>query len=321
MKRDGVLAIVAHGCIIEHESYTVPKDINLIFVSPPGCYSHTIQFTELLGKKERIKRLLDPSIPDVQGYLVDRVRGGTTISNMLFDFRHNLGLMGVYAVPIHPHVLFLRKLGPEGYDNHNKIKLQSLMHKYDLLDINSLYDFSNHVRISIKALLEHLGPGTYIIATCRAPCTAAGRFISSVSRKIPFLKTPFAKNENRFRATLPTPLREKWDATPYMLRSSTRAAVGPGAVTFFDMLESAKQHGHIVTLNQINEWEKVAQKERANEQNKKNKKKYYNAPAWMYGPSHTPTLTFLAHQVAPSIPERVSRVLRRNSNPTMSKKP
>lgn len=268
MKKHGFLAIVAHGCIKEFESYTVPKDINLIFVAPPACYAYAGQLDKLLTNKESIKQLLDPSIPIVDDYLIDRVRGGTKISNMVFTFRHDLGLQGVYALPF-PTQIYNK-------NENRKMKLQSLMHKYNLLNINSLRNnTSSPATISMKALLEYLGPGTYIIESCRVPCTGKfGSVVSSLSRKIPFLKTSLAQNEDRFRATLPANIQTGWDSVPNRNRPSFAS-----------------------NTTQFHIWNHIH-----NAKDKANK----NFLAYKANKN------FLADKVAPSMPERVLKALHRN---------
>lgn len=278
MKKHGALAIFAHGCIREFESYTVPKDINLIFVSPPGCFTYAHQLRSLLESKEIVKNLFDPSIPSVHGYLIDRVQGGTKISNMTFQFIHNLGLMGVYTVP-------LQSKGILGYISEKHMckgnsyeKMTGLMHKYDLLNINSLQNnTSSPAEISLKALLEYLGPGTYIIASCRAPCTSrVGSLISGVSRKLSFLKTSMAQNEDRFRATLPEHLQKNWNAVPILGHNGTRRGLNN---TYFKSLKTPPFPT--------------------------------SSLATRYAVSG-PTRGVLLDQVAPSVPDRVVRALRRN---------
>ena len=288
MKKHGALAISAHGCIREFESYTVPKDINLIFVSPPGCFTYLHQLRKLLESKESVKKLFDPSISSVHGYLIDRVQGGTKISNMTFQFLHNVDLMGVYAVPLQSKGI-LGYTSEKTYKGNSYEKLAGLMHVYDLLNINSLQNnTSSPAEISLKALLEYLGPGTYIIASCRAPCSSrVGSLISGVSRKLSFLKTSMAQNEDRFRATLPEHLQKNWNAVPILGHNGMRRGHNKNK-----MLSLVKQQFNMA-------WKSPTSPIAT------------SSLATRYAVSG-PTRGVLLDQVAPSVPDRVVRALRRN---------
>lgn len=197
--------IDAHGCILQR-SFTVPAGTSLVFLTPPGCSTTIFTVQGILTSREKVRNVLNGSMTSIRAgnseFFVDRRHAGERVGDMLLSFIHNLrSLFGVYDLPLHPSVLRATSSLSCPGNTKNKIDAAAAAHVHNHLDVTALSNKPATIRLS--TLLRHLGPGTYVVAACRGPCSGVlNRVGQAASRLFPSLATSIMKNKANFKSKL-----------------------------------------------------------------------------------------------------------------------
>ena len=198
----GVYVITAHGRM-KKERFTVPADKRIVYITPPACTAKKVTTWAMLDDPATVEKILDPATTAVNNFdgrtqYMHHIAPGETTQDISLTFKHDLGLTGVYKLPLHHEVLLCPVQSLAAVDEKNIKKVKNALRVQALANNHRVMKnaYSNIGKIRLRDLLPKVGPGTYVIQTCRAcsPITETSTTVDPMARATTLNKVPSVYN-------------------------------------------------------------------------------------------------------------------------------